>query len=235
MSIADMMNVTSDFIADVTEVYSPITIHSSPIFCDSFVFVKGLASKAASWMIFSMSFERFYATHYPFLYKDKVNVKLLSKVSAVCVLVGCLSSVLTFFTYGNESGKCFGERPGVGRLLVAVTIMDAIFVQLITPSILTAVFNVMIIVKMKRMASKERLFSTFCIILQYRENLLEKGYVKFEIRNKHVRRQLHRTSYNFFKVLYPSASTLSRLVEIIENHGNLGLFPKIFNFLGSLI
>ena len=152
-----MINVVSDFVADFTEVYSPITIHNLAVFCEAFVFVKAAASRTASWLIFSMSFERFYATYFPFRYKDHVSMKLLSRVSVACVVVAALSSLLGLMAHGNERGTCFEERIGANRLLVLITVADTILLQLIVPSISTAVLNVLIIIRMRRRNFKERL------------------------------------------------------------------------------
>ena len=159
MSVADMINVASDFVADFTEVYSPITIHNLAVFCEAFVFVKATASKTSSWLIFSMSFERFVATYYPFRYKDHVTMKLLSRVSVACVVFATLSCLLGLMAYGNERGTCFEERIGANRLLVLIAVVDATLFHLIIPSISTAVLNVLIIIKMKRRTFNERLLS----------------------------------------------------------------------------
>ena len=153
-----MINVASDFVVDFTEVYSPITIHNLAVFCEAFVFVKGTASKTASWLIFSMSFERFYATYFPFRYKDQVTMRMLSRVSVACVVVAALSTLLGLMTYGNERGTCFEERIGANRLLVLITVAETILFHLIIPSISTAVLNVLIIIRMKRRTFIERLF-----------------------------------------------------------------------------
>ena len=157
MSVADMISVASDFVADFTEVYSPITIHNLAVFCEAFVFVKGSASKTASWLVFSMSFERFYATYFPFRYKDHVTMTLLSRVSVACVVFATLSCLLGLMTFGNEMGTCFEERVGANRLLVLITIAETILFHLIILSISTAVLNVLVIIKIKRRSFNERL------------------------------------------------------------------------------
>ena len=65
MSVFDFINVLLELIVEVMKFLTGMTLDNMPIFCDSYVAVKGLSLKSACFTIVVMSFERFYATYYP--------------------------------------------------------------------------------------------------------------------------------------------------------------------------
>ena len=112
-----------------------------------------------SLLILSMSIERFYATYYPFRYRDIVSTRLLSKVAVFCFLLALGSASLTVATQGNVNGYCFFWRPGVSDAMILMVTMETLLLQLFIPSVVTFSFNLLIIFKLKRRSAAQRIVS----------------------------------------------------------------------------
>ena len=91
ISISDMVNVAWDFVDDFTKTYTNFTSNNIPLLCDFYLNMKSSSAKASSLMIMAMALERFYATYYPFRYKDDVTVKKLTYVAFACVVYSVFS------------------------------------------------------------------------------------------------------------------------------------------------
>ena len=116
----------------------------------------GTCIRMASFIILSMSIERFYATYYPFRYKDNVNASTLIKVAMTCFALSFVSAALTTATQGNVNGYCYFWRPGVSEYLILLVTVETLLLQLFIPSTLTALFNLLIIFRLKRRSATQR-------------------------------------------------------------------------------
>ena len=170
VSIAEMNNVAWYFIDDVTRLYFKFTSHNSPILCDIIVNMENTSGQSASLMILAMTVERFYATYFPFKYRN-VTAKSLTGVAIVCVMFGFISSCLVTMTYGNEKGECFQPRSGYSQFIILLVIAQSALLFLIIPSILVAVFNALIVSKIKSRKFKQKY--VFC--LQLNKYLMNKS------------------------------------------------------------
>ena len=157
VSIADMNNIAWYFIDDLTKLYFNVTTHSSPVFCDVMVNMQNTSGQSATLMILAMTLERFYAIYFPFRYKEVVTAKKLTLAAIICVLLGFSSSCLFTITYGNENGQCYSPRSEFSGFTILLVLAQSTIMFLILPSILVAVFNVLIIVKIKQRKFKQKL------------------------------------------------------------------------------
>ena len=156
MSVLDLTNVTADLVCDFSDSFGPFTGHNTPIFCNIYLTLRGICVKSASWIIFSMAVERFYATYYPFVLKDNVNIKLLTLVTIGSGAGASLSTLLGLISHGNVNGFCFEQRPGFSDIFIFLVVAENMIFHFILPCILTAVFNGLIVVKLKRRFTNQR-------------------------------------------------------------------------------
>ena len=150
------MSVILDFTFDFTSVYCVFNTHNVPGFCHLYIFLKGVCMKTSSLLVVAMSFERFCSLFYPVLYREKVNTCMLTKVSAICLFYGLLSASITLLTHGNENGVCFEVRVGINPAILMINFIESVAIRLLTPSILTLVFNVAIVLKLKQRSTNQR-------------------------------------------------------------------------------
>ena len=160
MAIVDSIGLTSDNILVILLHGSPFNAHTVPLLCDGYVFTKVTTLKASSLLILSIALERFYATYYPFPYKENVSLKILSKVGTFCIVIAVLSGGLVSATQGHtEIEKCFAVRESVNKLFALAVVIQSIVFFLLIPSVGTSVLNILIVVKL-RLRNKNQRFSS---------------------------------------------------------------------------
>ena len=139
-----------DLFDDFSKMYTKFTSHTEPILCDVYVYLKGVSSRGASLMILAMTLERFYALYFPFSYKNKISVNVLTAVAAACIVPTLISCAIVTMVVGNENGYCFDIRSGVNALLHFYIVVESAVIYNIIPAALVAVFNLLIVCKIKR-------------------------------------------------------------------------------------
>ena len=159
ISIADMLNVAADFVDDFTKTYTNSTSNNIPLICDIYLNVKRTADGAASFMIMAMAIERFYATYYPFRYKEVVTAKKLTVVAFGSFAYNFVAACMVNITFGNETGKCFLQRSGVSMFVQSLIFAESIIISNFTPAVSVAVFNILIAVSLRRRNMNQRLDS----------------------------------------------------------------------------
>ena len=156
MAIVDSIALTSDNILIVLH-GTPLNAHEVPLLCDGYVFTKVTALKASSLLILSIALERFYATYYPFPYKEHVSLTILFKVGTVCIVIAALSGGLVSATHGHTAiEKCFAVREGVNEIVVSVVVTESIFLFFLIPSVLTFLLNILIVAKLRHQNKNQR-------------------------------------------------------------------------------
>ena len=110
-------------------------------------------------MIMAMAIERFYATYYPFRYKEVVTAKKLTVISVGVVAYKFFCACLLNMAFGNENGHCFVPRKGYNVLIQNLIIAESVFISNATPAISVVVFNVLIVLKLRRRNTTHRLDS----------------------------------------------------------------------------
>ena len=157
ISIADMFNVAADIVDDFTKTYTNVTSNNTPLMCDIYINVKSTADGGASFMIMAMAIERFYATYYPFRYKEVVTAKRLTAVAFGCFAYNFVGACMLNITFGNESGKCFLPRSGVDMFVQALIFAESIFISNGMPAVSVVVFNILIVLRLRRRNTSQRL------------------------------------------------------------------------------
>ena len=153
-----MIGVAVDVFSKGAEYLSPLNMHSVPVICDLYILAKVTTIKASSLMILSMSIERFYATFYPFPYKDNVTMRTMAKTGMFCTVIAAVSSCLVLAVQGNTTGrKCFATRQNVSEVVTFLVVIESALLFFIIPSVLTTVLNVLIVAKLRSQSSVQRL------------------------------------------------------------------------------
>ena len=153
MSCVDLIGVIIDVIARIGILVSSFNTHTVPLLCDIYILAKLPCVKSSTLMVLMMSCERFYATFFPFGYKENVTKKRLVYFGCVSVVAAFFSTGLIPLTYSNENGRCFDERKDANQILVTVSLVESTVVFLVLPSVLTAVLNLFIAIEIKRRES----------------------------------------------------------------------------------
>ena len=162
-----MFNVAADIVDDSTKTYTNFTSHNIPIMCDVYINVKSTAEGGASFMIMAMAIERFYATYYPFSYKEVVTAKKLTVISVCSVAYNFLLACMLNIAFGNENGHCFLPREGYNVLLQNFIITESIVISNATPALSVVIFNILIVLRIRRRSRTQRLdnYSNFLLTL----------------------------------------------------------------------
>ena len=155
-----MINVAADFVDDITKTYTNFTSHNIPLMCDIYINVKRTADGTAAFMIMAMTFERFYASYYPFRYKEVVTAEKLTILAFGCFAYNFFAACMLNITFGNETGNCFMPRSGINMLVQALIFAESIIISNFAPAILVTVFNILIAVKIRRRNIGQRLDQT---------------------------------------------------------------------------
>ena len=107
-------------------------------------------------MILAMTLERFYATYFPFSYKNKFSPKVLTAIALACIVPALISCGLVTMVAGNENGFCFTTRSGFHQFVYYYIVLESAIIYNMIPASTVAVFNVLIACKIRGRQTAQR-------------------------------------------------------------------------------
>ena len=149
--VIDSVHLTADNLVHVLYHWTPYHPNNVPLICEANLITRFSTMKASGLITLSMALERFFATYYPFRYKNNVSRKTILEVGAICIVLAMLSTSLASATFGYREGEtCPAIRQYVSPILLNVVVFESVLFFFAIPSVLTAVLNILIAVKLRR-------------------------------------------------------------------------------------
>ena len=166
MAVSDFTGMTSELVFSLAPLLSPFHQHNTEFLCSLYIVARFASMKTTSLIFVCMSSERVYAAYFPIAYKQKVTIRLMMKIGIGCLVISLLAGSMSILNFTNEGGVCFVSVENANTVLSKYLSFQFIMF-LMFPSIFTAIFNVVLIAKMRQRSKANRLESFFSYFTQF--------------------------------------------------------------------